>query len=58
MLEILAKLSNILGFRSSHLRNFAVLIGKHLYQSLFFNNVAGFGPAALLKKRLGTGVSL
>ena len=34
------------------LRNFTKLIGKHLYQSLFFNKVAGLRPATLLKKRL------
>ena len=32
------------------LRNFAKFTGKHLYQSLFFNKVAG-KPATLLKKR-------
>ena len=34
------------------LRNFAKFTGKHLYQSLFFNKVAGLRPATLLKKRL------
>ena len=34
------------------LRNFAKFTGKHLCQSLFFNKVAGLGPATLLKKRL------
>ena len=47
--------------RSSHrrcsvkkgvLRNFAKFTGKHLCQTLFFNNIAGLRPAALLKKRL------
>ena len=47
-------------FRSSHhrcsvrkgvLRNFAKFTGKHLWQSLFFNKVAGLRPATLLKKR-------
>ena len=33
------------------LRNFAKFTGKHLFQSLFFNKVAG-APAILLKKRL------
>ena len=33
-------------------RNFAKFTGKHLYQSLFFNKVAGLTPATLLKKRL------
>ena len=32
------------------LRNFLKLTGKHLCQSLFFNNVAGLRPAILLKK--------
>ena len=48
-------------YRSSHqscsvkksvLRNFKKFTGKHLCQSLFFNNVAGLRPATLLKKRL------
>ena len=34
------------------LRNFTKFTGKHLRQSLFFNNVAGLRPATLLKKRL------
>ena len=34
------------------LKNFAKFIGKLLYQSLFFNKVAGLRPAILLKKRL------
>ena len=34
------------------LRNFAMFLGKHLCQSLFFNKVAGLRPATLLKKRL------
>ena len=34
------------------LRNFTKFTGKHLCQSLFFNKVAGLGPATLLKKRL------
>ena len=47
-------------YRNSHqkcsvkkgvLRNFAKFSGKHLYQSLFFNKVAGLSPATLLKKR-------
>ena len=46
-------------FRSSHrrcsvkkgaLRNFAKLTGKDLWQSLFFNKVAGPWPVTLLKK--------
>ena len=47
--------------RSSHrrcsvkkgvLRNFAKFTGKHLYQSLFFNKIAGLRSATLLKKKL------
>ena len=47
-------------FRSSHRgcsvkkdvhKNFTKFTGKHLCQSLFFNKVAGLGPATLLKKR-------
>ena len=34
------------------LQNFAKLTGKHLYQSLLFNKVAGFKPATSLKRRL------
>ena len=32
-------------------RNFGKFTGKHLCQSVFFNKVAGLGPATLLKKR-------
>ena len=34
------------------LKNFAKFTGKHLCQSLFFNEVADLGPATLLKKIL------
>ena len=34
------------------LRNFAKFTEKHQCQSLFFNKVAGLGPATLLKKKL------
>ena len=34
------------------LRNFTKFTGKHLCQSLFFNNVAGLRSPTLLKKRL------
>ena len=34
------------------LRNFPKITGKHLFQSLFFNKVAGLKPATLWKKRL------
>ena len=33
------------------LKYFAKFTGKHLCQSLFFNNVAGLRPVTLLKKR-------
>ena len=36
----------------SYFENFAKFTGKHLCQSLFFNKVAGLGPATLLKKVL------
>ena len=32
------------------LKNFLKFIGKHLYQSLFCNKVAGLRPATFLKK--------
>ena len=34
------------------LENITKLAGKHFWQSLFFNKVAGLRPATLLKKRL------
>ena len=34
------------------LENFAKFTLKHLCQSVFFNKVAGFRPATLIKKRL------
>ena len=34
------------------LRNFTKFTGKHLCQSLFFNNVTGVRPATLLKNTL------
>ena len=33
-------------------KDFAKFTGKHLCRSLFFNNVAGLGPATSLKKKL------
>ena len=33
-------------------RNFSKFTGKHLWQTLFFNKVAGLRPVTLLKKRL------
>ena len=38
--------------KKSVLGNSTKFTGKHLYQSLFFNKVAGLRPATLLKKRL------
>ena len=38
--------------RKGVLRNFAKFTGKQLCQSLFFNKVAGLGPAFCLKKRI------
>ena len=38
--------------RKGVLRNFAKFTGKHLCQSLFFNKLAGIGPATLLKNGL------
>ena len=39
-------------YKSGVFKNFPKFIGKHLYQCLFFNKVAGLRPATLLKKRL------
>ena len=44
--------------RKCILRNFSTFTGEHLCQNLFFNKVAGFRPAILLKKDFGTGVFL
>ena len=38
--------------RCCALKNFAKFIGKHLYQSLFFNKVAGLRPVTLSRKKL------
>ena len=40
------------------LKNFAKLIGKHLWWSLFFDEVVVFGSAALLKKTFDLGFFL
>ena len=45
-------------YKKGVLRNFAKFTGKHLCQGLFFNEVAGLGPASLLKRDAGTGVFL
>ena len=39
-------------------RHFAKFTGKHLRQSLFFNDVAVLRPATLLKKDSGSSVFL
>ena len=39
------------------LRNFAKVTGKHLFQSLFFNKVAGFSLQLYLKRDSSTDVS-
>ena len=44
--------------RKGVLENFAKLTAKHLYQSLFFNKVAGLSLQLYLKKGSGTGVFL
>ena len=45
--------SNCLGVfcKKGVLRDFGKFTGKYLCQSLFFEKVAGLGPATLLKKR-------
>ena len=40
------------------LKNFAKLIGKHLFQGHFYNKVAGLSLQLYLKKDSGTGVFL
>ena len=46
--------------KKSALKNFAKFTGKHLCQSLFFNNVAGLASGLQLywKRDSGTGVFL
>ena len=39
-------------YKKGVLKNVAIFTEKHLRQSLFFNKVAGLGPAAFLKKKL------
>ena len=39
-------------YKKGVLRNSTKFTGKHLCQSLFFNEVAGLRPTTLLKKRL------
>ena len=38
--------------KKGFLKNFAKFTGKHLCESLFFNNIASSRPATLLKERL------
>ena len=45
-------------YRKIYRKTPATFTGKHLWQSLFFNKVAGLMPATLLKKDFGTGVFL
>ena len=47
-----ATIKNKLFYKKDVLRNFTKFTGKHLFQSLFFNKIAGFKPATFLKKRL------
>ena len=37
-------------YKKGVVKNFAKFIGKHLYQSLFFNKLTGLRPASLFKK--------
>ena len=39
-------------YKKGILKNFAKIIGRHLYQRLFLNKVADLTPAPLIKKRL------
>ena len=39
-------------YKKAVIRNFTKFTGKHLFQSIFFNKVAGPRPATLFKKRL------
>ena len=39
-------------YKKGVLRNFTKFTGKHLFQSLFFNKIAGLKPPTLLKNRL------
>ena len=45
-------LRNICSIKKAVLENFAKFTGNHLYQSLFFNKVASWKPATLIKMRL------
>ena len=39
-------------YKNGVLKNFAKFTGKYLFQSLFYNKVAGLGPVTLVEKRL------
>ena len=39
-------------YKKGVVRNFTKFTGKNLWQSLFFNTIAGLSPATLLKNRL------
>ena len=45
LMEIFQKQPHEVFHEKSVLKNFIKFTGKHLYQSLFFNKVAGFRPA-------------
>ena len=56
--RLLPEVATGVSYKKDVLKYFAKLIGKHLCQSLFFNNVAGLRPATLLNRDSGTGVFL
>ena len=43
---------DVLSYKKGVLKKFLKFTGKHMYQSLFLNKVAGLRSATLLKKRL------
>ena len=47
-----AATEGVLWYEKVVLRNFAKFTGKHLYQGLFFDKVAGLRPTTLSKKKL------
>ena len=55
--RLLPEVATGVSYKKDVLKYFAKLIGKHLCQSLFFNNVAGLRPATLLNRDSGTGVN-
>ena len=50
MLENMKKQPPEVFYKNGVLKNFANLTRKHMYQSPFFNKLAGLKPATLLKK--------